>query len=64
MSSDVMNKNEITDGIIWKQLLVFFFERDIYAQIYDLTQPVPIHIYDAKLEISFDHILKWCSQMS
>lgn len=47
-----------------KQLLVFFFERDIYAQTYDLTQPVPIHIYDGKLEISFDHILKWCSQMS
>ena len=47
-----------------KQLLVFFFERDIYAKTYDLTQPVPIHIYDGKLEISFEHILKWCSQMS
>ncbi len=47
-----------------KQLLVFFFERDIYAKTYDLTQPVPIHIYDGKLEISFEHILKWCNQMS
>lgn len=46
-----------------KQLLVFFFEGDIYAQMYDLTKPVPIHIYEGKLEISFEHILKWCGQM-
>ena len=46
-----------------KQLLVFFFEGDIYAQMHDLTQPVPIHIYEGKLEISFEHILKWCGQM-
>lgn len=47
-----------------KQLLVFFFEGDIYAQMHDLTQPVPIHIYEGKLEISFNHILKWCNQYS
>ena len=47
-----------------KQLLVFFFEGDIYAQIYDLTQPVPIHIYGVKLQIRFDHILKWCNNIS
>lgn len=46
-----------------RQLYVYFFERDIYAQMYDLTQPVPIHIYEGKLQISFEHILKWCSQM-
>ncbi len=46
-----------------KQLLVFFFEGDIYAQRYDLTQPVALHIYGGALQISFDHILKWCSRM-
>lgn len=46
-----------------KQLLVFFFEGDIYAQRYDLTQPVALHIYEGALQISFDHILKWCSLM-
>lgn len=43
-----------------KQLVVFFFESDIYAQFYDLTEPVPINIYEGKLEIQFDDILKWC----
>lgn len=46
-----------------KQLLVFFFEGDIYAQFHDLTEPVPIHIYDGKLQIRFEHILKWCSTL-
>lgn len=43
-----------------KQLVVFFFENDIYAQIYDLKQPVPIFIFKGKLQIYFDQILKWC----
>ena len=47
-----------------KQLLVFFFEGDIYAQFHDLTEPVPIHIYDGKLQIRFEHILKWCDGMN
>lgn len=46
-----------------KQLLVFFFEGDIYAQIHDMTKPVPVHIYDGKLEIRLDHILKWCENI-
>lgn len=46
-----------------KQLIVFFFEGDIYAQIHDLTQPVPVHIYDGKLQIRFEHILKWCNNI-
>lgn len=46
-----------------KQLLVFFFESDIYAQIHDLTRPVPIHIYEGKLQIRLDHILKWCGDI-
>ncbi|MDE6365294.1 MAG: Uma2 family endonuclease [Lachnospiraceae bacterium] len=45
-----------------RQLFVFFFEGDIYAHTYDLTQPVPVHIYEGKLQISFVHILRWCSQ--
>lgn len=45
-----------------KQLLVFFFEKDIYAQIHDLMNPVPIQIYEGKLQIDFDNILKWCSE--
>ena len=43
-----------------KQLLVFFFEKDIYAQIHDLMHP--IQIYEGKLQIDFDNILKWCSE--
>lgn len=46
-----------------KQLIVFFFEEDIYAQIHDMTQPVPIHIYEGKLQIDFSRILQWCSQI-
>lgn len=46
-----------------KQLLVFFFEGDIYAQLHDLTQSVPIHIYEGKLQIRFDHILNWCNNI-
>lgn len=46
------------------QLIVFFFEGDIYAQIHDLTKPVPIHIYDGKLQIRFEHILKWCKELN
>lgn len=45
-----------------KQLLVFFFEGDIYAQIHDLTKPVSVNIYEGKLQIRFDHILKWCEK--
>lgn len=47
-----------------KQLVVFFFESDIYAQIHDLTKPVPVHIYEGKLQIKFDHILKWCNSIT
>lgn len=46
-----------------KQLLVFFFEGDIYAQIHDMTKPVPVNIYEGKLEIRLDHILKWCENI-
>lgn len=47
-----------------KQLVVFFFEGDIYAQIHDLTKPVSVHIYEGKLQIKFDHILKWCNSIT
>ena len=43
-----------------KELIVFFFECDIYAQSYDLKQPVPIYIFEKKLQIYFDQIVKWC----
>lgn len=46
-----------------KQLVVFFFEGDIYAQIHDMTQPVPVNIYEGKLQIRTDHILKWCENI-
>lgn len=47
-----------------KQLFVFFFESDIYAQTHDLTRPVPVNIYEGKLQIKFDHILRWCENMT
>ncbi len=43
-----------------KELIVFFFECDIYAQSYDLKQPVPIYIFEKKLQIYFGQIVKWC----
>ncbi|MCI8966178.1 MAG: helix-turn-helix domain-containing protein [Lachnospiraceae bacterium] len=46
-----------------KQLVVFFFEADIYAQIHDMTEPVPVNIYGGKLRIRTDHILEWCGNM-
>lgn len=46
-----------------KQLFVFFFEGDIYAQMHDMTQPVPLYIYEGKLQIDFVHILQWCSSL-
>ena len=46
-----------------KQLVVFFFEEDIYAQLHNLMQPVPVHIYEGKLQIQFEHILKWCNDI-
>lgn len=46
-----------------KQLIVFFFEGDIYAQDHDMTQPVPVHIYEGRLQIEFKHILQWCSSI-
>lgn len=46
-----------------KQLLVFFFEGDIYTQIHDMMKPVPVNIYEGKLEIRLDHILKWCENI-
>ena len=46
-----------------RQLVVFFFEADIYAQIHDMTEPVPVNIYGGKLRIRTDHILEWCGNM-
>lgn len=46
-----------------KRLVVFFFERDIYAQTHDLTTPVPVNIYGGKLQIRMDHILKLCENI-
>lgn len=43
-----------------KQLIVFFFEGDIYAQIHDLSEPVAVNIYEGKLMIHFEHIRRWC----
>lgn len=42
-----------------KKLLVYFFESELCPVIYGLDQPVPINIYDGKLEIRFTHISQW-----
>ncbi len=42
-----------------KNLLVYFFESELCPVIYGLDQPVPISIYDGKLEIRFTHISQW-----
>lgn len=42
-----------------KKLIVYFFESELCPVIYGLDEPVPIGIYDGKLEIRFEHITKW-----
>ncbi len=42
-----------------KKLIVYFFESELCPVIYGLDEPVPIGIYDGKLEIKFEHITKW-----
>lgn len=45
-----------------KRLLVYFFESEIYPVIYGFDEPVPINIYDGKLQIQFDSIRKWIEE--
>ncbi len=45
-----------------KQVIVFFFEGDMYAQSYDFRQMVSVNIYGRKLQIDFWHINKWCDE--
>ena len=55
MSSDVMNKNEITDGIIWKQLLVFFFPivvGTLFQQLYNTVDAVIVGRFVGKAALA------------
>lgn len=45
-----------------KRLLVYFFESEVYPEIYGLDQPVPVGIYDGALSIDFSNILKWIEE--
>jgi Uma2 family endonuclease len=46
-----------------KQIAVFFFEEDIYARIYDLSEPVPVSLYGGELLIQTDYIRQWCEEL-
>jgi Uma2 family endonuclease len=46
-----------------KQVIVFFFEENIYARIYDLSEPIPINIYEGKLLIEPEEIKRYCDEL-
>jgi Uma2 family endonuclease len=46
-----------------KQVIVFFFEENIYARIYDLSEPIPVNIYDGKLLIETEEIKRFCDEL-
>ncbi len=55
MSSDVLNKNEITEGIIWKQLLIFFFPiviGTLFQQLYNTVDAVIVGRFVGKAALA------------
>jgi Uma2 family endonuclease len=46
-----------------KQMIVFFFEENIYARIYDLSEPIPINIYEGKLLIETEVLKQYCDEL-
>lgn len=55
MSSEVMNKNEITEGIIWKQLLIFFFPiviGTLFQQLYNTVDAVIVGRFVGKAALA------------
>ncbi len=55
MSSDVMDKNEITEGIIWKQLLIFFFPivvGTLFQQLYNTVDAVIVGRFVGKAALA------------
>jgi hypothetical protein len=46
-----------------KQMIVFFFEENIYARIYDLSDPIPINIYNGKLLIETEVLKRYCDEL-
>ena len=45
-----------------KRVLVYYFEGEVYSAIYGLDAPIPVNIYDGKLEIQMKHIRKWIEE--
>ena len=55
MSSDVLNINEITEGIIWKQLLIFFFPiviGTLFQQLYNTVDAVIVGRFVGKAALA------------
>jgi Uma2 family endonuclease len=46
-----------------EQMVVFFFEENIYARIYDLSEPIPINIYEGNLLIEPEEIKRYCDEL-
>lgn len=44
-----------------QKLIVYFFESESCPVIHGLDKPVPVGIYDGKLEIKLEHIAEWIS---
>ena len=45
-----------------RKLLVYFFEAEVYPAIYGLEGSIPVNIYEGKLTIVFENIIKWIDQ--
>ena len=55
MKADVLNRNDITEGVIWKQLLIFFFPILIgtfFQQLYNTADAIIVGRYLGKEALS------------
>ena len=55
MSAKVMEKNEITEGIIWRQLLIFFFPivvGTLFQQLYNTVDAVIVGRFVGKAALA------------
>ena len=55
MSARISDKNDITDGIIWKQLLIFFFPiviGTLFQQLYNTVDAVIVGRFVGKAALA------------
>lgn len=45
-----------------EKVLVYFFESEVYPEIYRIGEAIPVGIYEGKLVIDFSHIAQWIKE--